>query len=112
MKHVDEACEGKAQKRDDLFEKICPADGATGLESYYTAVKACGKRNKAENLMKGMVVDIQLLACEQGIRMATKAQREQPSRAIRQASDLLPSVSEHVFPGESGFVANKFGHGT
>ncbi len=62
----------------------------------YTIEVACGKRNKAENLMKGLVVDIQHLACEQGIRMATKAQREQPSRAIRQASDLLPSVSEHL----------------
>jgi hypothetical protein len=111
VKHVVEACEKKAKKLDELFHKAIPTDGASDLKRYYKAVKACGKGNEVENLMKGMLEDVQLLACEYGMKTATKAQQEQIAQAITEVSAVAPSVPEHVFQ-ETGFTANNSGPGT
>ncbi|MCJ1392832.1 hypothetical protein MMC18_005704, partial [Xylographa bjoerkii] len=92
VKHIVETCEKKAQKLDTLFQKAIPKDGASDLERYYKAVKAYGKGNEVENLMKGMLEDVQLLACEHGMKTATKAQDEQIAQAITAVSAVAPSV--------------------
>jgi hypothetical protein len=111
VKHVVEACEKKAKKLDELFHNAIPADGASDLKRYYKAVKACGKGNEVENLMKGMLEDVQLLACEHGMKTATKAQQQQLAQAITEVSAVGPSVPEHVFQ-ETGFTANNSSPGT
>ena len=111
VKPIAEACEKKAKKLDELFHKAIPADGASDLKRYYKAVKACGKGNEVENLMKGMLEDVQLLACEQGMKTATKIQQEQITKAITELSAVLPSVPEHVFQ-ETGFTNTNYGSGT
>ena len=111
VKHVVEACEKKAKKLDDLFHKAIPTDSASGLERYYKAVKAYGKGNGVENLMKGMLEDVQLLACERSMKVATKAQQEDLVKAITEVSAVLPSVPEHMFQ-ETGFMNTNYGPGT
>ena len=88
VKHVVGACEKKAKKLDELFRKAIPADGASDLKRYYKAIKAHGKGNEVENLMKGMLEDVQLLACEHGMKTATKAQQEQIAQAITEVSAI------------------------
>jgi len=111
VKHVVGACEKKAKKLDELFHKAIPADGASDLKRYYKAVKAYGKGNEVENLMKGMLEDVQLLACEHGMKTATKAQQEQIAQAITEVSAVAPSVPEQVFQ-EAGFTVTNAGPGT
>ena len=111
VKRVVEACEKKAKKLDELFHKANPADGVSDLKRYYKAVKAYGKGNEVENLMKGMLEDVQLLACEHGMKTATKAQQEQIAQAITDVSAIPSSVPEHLFQ-ETGFTANNSGPGT
>jgi hypothetical protein len=47
--------------------------------------------------MKGMLEDVQLLACEHGMKTATQAQQEQIAQAITEVSTIAPSVPEQVF---------------
>jgi len=110
-KHVVEACGKKTQKLDELFHKVIPADGASDLKRYYKAVKAYGKGNEVENLMKGILEDVQLLACERGLKTATEVQQEQVAKAIVEVSAIPPSVPGHAFQ-ETGFTANNSGPGT
>lgn len=58
VKHVVKACEKKAKKLDELFHKAIPADGASDVQRYYKAVKAYGKGDEVESLMKGMLEDV------------------------------------------------------
>ena len=111
VKHIVEACEEKARKLEDLFHKVIPAEGAADLKRYYKAVKAWGKGSEVENLMKGMLEDVQLLACEHGIKTATKDQQEQIIKAILEVSAVSPSVPEHEFQ-ETGFTNTNYGSGT
>jgi hypothetical protein len=111
VKHVVQGCEKKASKLDDLFHNLIPANGASDLKRYYKAVKALGKGNEVEGLMKGMLEDVQLLACEHGMKTATKVEQEQIAKAITEVSAIPASVPEHVFQ-ETGFTANNSGPGT
>lgn len=111
VKDVVAACEKKAEKLKTLFQKTCPADDACNLERYRKAVKAYGKGNRVENLTKGILVDVQRLACERGMRTATKTQQEQIARAIDDMSGITPSVSDDIFQ-EPTFTASNYGSGT
>ena len=104
-------CQSKAEKLDELFQKICPADGASRLEKYYKAVKALGKGHKVEDLMEGVLKDVQLLACESGMKTADEKQEEEIIKAITEVSAISPSVPEHVFQ-EGGLTAYHSGSGT
>jgi len=110
-KDIIEACKKKATHLDELFHKAIPADGASDVKRYWKAVKAYGKGNEVENLMKGMLEDVQLLACEHGMRTATKAQQEQITQAIEEVSAVAPSVPDEVFQ-DAGFSATNSGSGT
>lgn len=108
VKHIVDACEKKAKKLDDLFRKVIPGDGASRRERYISAVKTLGKGNEVEKLIKGMLEDIQLLACEHGLKIATKAQQELIAKAITEVSAVPLSVPEDA----PSFTANYSGSGT
>lgn len=110
VKQSVEACKMKATRLDMLFHKAIPADGATSLNRYYKAVRAQGKGNGVEKLMKEMLEDLQLLACERGMKTATKAQEEEISKAIKEVSAIPRSVPEH-FQEKTNFTANYSGSG-
>ena len=61
--------------------------------------------------MKGMIEDLQLLACERGMKTASKIQQEQIIKAIAEVSAVSPSVPEHEFQ-ESAFTNSNYGSGT
>ena len=111
VKHIIEACEKKAKKLDDLFHKAIPANNTSDLKRYCKAVKAYGKGNEVENLMKGILEDVQLLACERGVKTATETQQEQIVKAIKNISVIPPSVPQDVFQ-ETGFTNTNYGPGT
>ncbi|KAM0800726.1 hypothetical protein BDR22DRAFT_230902 [Usnea florida] len=111
VKHIVEACEEKAKHSKELFDKVIPADGASDLKRYYKAVKAWGKRSEVEILMKGMLEDVQILACECGMETATKAQQEQIIKAFTEIAAVAPSVPEHEIQ-ETGIANTNYGSGT
>ena len=111
VKHIFEACTNKANNLDDLFHKATPTENTSDLKRYYKAVKACGKGHEVENLMKGMLEDVQLLSCERGIKTATKAQQEQIVKTITEVSLVPPSVPQDVFQ-ETGFTNANYVPGT
>ena len=111
VKVTVEDCEEKAKKLKELFQKAIPADGTSDLKRYYKAVKAWGKGSEVEKLMKGMLEDVQLLACERGMKTATKAQQDQIVKAITEVSAISASVPEHEVQ-ETAFTNTNTGSGT
>jgi hypothetical protein len=108
---VTKACQIKAKKLDELFRKVIPDDNTSRWDRYLSAIRTLGKGNAVEQLMKGMLEDLQLLVGEHNMRIATKDQIEQITKAIREVSAIPPSVPEDGFQGAS-FTANYSGSGT
>lgn len=96
---VLDACEKKVKKLQELFRKAIPEDGTSDLKRYYRAARIYGKGNEVETLMKGIIEDVQLLACEHGMRTATMAQQEQLIQAITDVSAVRPSMPESAVQG-------------
>ena len=108
IKSVAGGCKEKAKKLDEIFQQICPEDDALRLERYYKAVRTIGKGNKVENLMQGILGDVQLLTCEYGIKTADQTRIEQVSAAIREVADLPSSAPLQ----ETGMTISQSGFGT
>jgi hypothetical protein len=61
--------------------------------------------------MKKMLEDVQLLACEHGMKTVTKAQKDEIAQAIEEVSKVTPSVPDDD-ANQSGLVATNTGAGT
>ena len=101
--------EGQKARRD--IQKICPGDDALRLERYYKAAKTIGKGDKVENLMQGILKDLQLLACEHGIKTANESRMEQVAVAITEMAALPTSATEQSLQ-EAGITTFQSGSGT
>lgn len=110
-KQTVKACETKATRLEELFKKAIPKNGATSVNRYYKAVRAYGKGNEVEKLMKEMLEGLQLLACERGMKTLTKAQQDEIAKAIAEVSAIPSSVPEHEFQENTGLTANYSGSG-
>jgi hypothetical protein len=109
-KDVVEGCKKKARKLDELFQKVIPADSASQVERYLSAVRTLGKGSRVETLMKGMLEDVQLLAINHGMTTMTDTQRKEVAEAIKEVAALPPSIPEHAIEG-TGFTAIHAGSG-
>lgn len=96
MKHVIEACEKKAEKLNELFRKAIPSDKASRTSRYALAARAVVKENLVEELMKGMLEDLQLLTSNHGMKSVTDTQLEQVAKAIADMSAILHSSAPIV----------------
>jgi hypothetical protein len=111
MKPVIERCGKKAESLNKLFKRVIPPDDASRAERYLKAVRTLGKGGKVETLMRGMLEDIQLLACDYGLKAVTADQIEQIAKAMKEVSEIEASVSDSEFQGTTA-TNNMFGDGT
>ena len=111
IKHIVEKCEANADALQGIFEEVKPIKDAWKAERYYQAVKAKGKGNKVESLMADILKDIQLLDSQNGMNTATEDQQEEILAAIKELSQLPPSVPDSEFY-EVGVTMNQSGAGT
>jgi hypothetical protein len=106
-------CQNKWKTLKNLFDKIIPEEKASRVERYYKAAKILGKGSEVESLMKGMLVDVQLLATiktvttasvEKVIKTMTAVQEEKIAKAITDVAAWPPSVPDDIF--QDGTHAN------
>ena len=95
MQDIMQACEDKATKLDSLFRKVVPDDGTTTTKLYFSALQTLSKGAKVENLMKGMLEDMQLLVSAHSTEIVTKVQAERIEKAITEIALTQSSVSEY-----------------
>ena len=106
---IVEACQSNVQKLDEILQKTMPGDGASFLDRYYKTFTVLGKGNKVEELMERILKEVQLLAGEHCMRIATASQQTPIAQAITDLSALPSSVPDEIIQ-DSGFAANNFGY--
>ena len=111
VENIVKACKEKAEKLQELFNKVVSGEGASRVERYCKAAKVPGKGHKVEKLMQGILDDVNILIGEKGINSATKAQQEQILKAVNEIAAVAPSVPEQEFQ-QTGFTNSNSGSGT
>ena len=107
-KNVVIACEAKARELEQLFQKVIPAEDASGMRRYSSALRTLGKGNRVENSMEGTLKDVQLLAIDYRMVPTAATQRKEAANAIEEIASLSPSIAEEE---ETAFNATHFGSG-
>ncbi|KAI6344489.1 hypothetical protein MCOR25_011089 [Pyricularia grisea] len=105
---------GQAQKRAEdlkkLFDKVIPLDEDSRLDRYLKLARTLGKGCEVESLMVGLMNDIQLLVSRLGLGDEISQQIEELSKAIKELSDIEPSIADSEFR-QGTFSNNNYGSG-
>jgi hypothetical protein len=76
-----------------LFEKVMPEEGESRLDRYIKAARTIGKGGRVENLTKGILDDLQLLATKFP-EVANTRGKEQLAKAIEEFGVIEPSLPD------------------
>ena len=94
MKPTVESCKGRAERLKNILQEVALEPDASRLHRYRLAVRRFGKESRVEELMKGMLEDVHLLAGNRAIKAATETQVGELLKAIQELSDVPPSVAD------------------
>ena len=116
VKPIMLACEENAHQLQTTFDKVIPSEQATRLERYRKAVQAVmpDKKRKVEDLMKGIIEQLQLLHTDQFFKDVTKKRSDELAAAIKGLSAVpsaLPEEEGRIHHSRSGPMNNQTGLG-
>ncbi|KXX74652.1 hypothetical protein MMYC01_208140 [Madurella mycetomatis] len=106
-------CKEKAERLKDILQTMELGPHNTRLRRYHRALRTLGKGGLVEELMKGMVQDVQLIAGNHVIKAATEAQISALLKVTHGLSSVPQSapVTAFTHPG-TGSQFNNTGNGT
>ncbi|KAI1772520.1 SesA protein [Hypoxylon cercidicola] len=98
LARVLESCRNKAAALKEVLQAVMPAVNASRMERYYKAIKTLPNADKVENLMDGILGDLQVLTGNRAVKAATQAQIERLIDAAKRGEKLegggsTPAVS-------------------
>ena len=96
LEHIVKSCKVKAEKLQEIFQKVIRKDDDKWYDRYKKALGTLGKGDKVECLMKGILKDIQVLACEILMGTATEAQVKEIEEAIKQMDEMPSSLQDET----------------
>ena len=96
LEHILKSCKAKAEKLQEIFQKVIRKDDNKWYDRYKKALGTLGKGDKVECLMEGILKDIQVLACERLMGTATDAQVKEIEEAIKQMNEMPSSLQDET----------------
>jgi len=106
-----------ASNLETLFHSVASNDGTPLLERYPRAALKIGRGTRVELVMEGLLKDVKKVVENPAMKAATGVQTEALNKAIKEVSELKPSLEEAAGSGGptvnvTGGVANSnFGEG-
>ncbi|KFZ24680.1 hypothetical protein V502_00841, partial [Pseudogymnoascus sp. VKM F-4520 (FW-2644)] len=100
LEHILKSCKGKAEKLQEIFQKVIRKDDNKWYDRYKKALSTLGKGDKVETLMGEILKDVQVIACEKLEGTASSAQLKTLEEAIREMKEMPSSLTD-----EAGTVA-------
>jgi N-terminal domain on NACHT_NTPase and P-loop NTPases/Sigma domain on NACHT-NTPases len=88
-----EDCKFQATQLQELFEKVMPEEGDSRWDRYVKAARTIGKRGRVEDLIGGILDNLQLLTTKFP-EAATTRGKEQLVKAIEEVSKMEPSLPD------------------
>lgn len=128
LEEILEACYTKAKHLREILEKIESGERHTWMKRYSKILRSLGKGNKIEELMLGLVKDVQLIVNHHAVRFANQQQKAELDDIVQQMKSFPSSVPEDESPtsfnsgggtlinnvnrNSGGQHINNYGHGS
>ena len=94
LEKILEACDEKAGKLRQIFEKVLPSDNDAWEKRYVKVVKRLGKGNKVEELMVLITEDVQLVVNHHAVKSARPEQMAELEKIIKEMKSARSSMLE------------------
>jgi len=91
-----QSCKAKAEKLQEIFQKVVRKDDDKWFDRYKKALRTLGKGDKVECLMEGIMRDTQLLACEKPMGIADDTQVKELEEGIKVMEEMPSSLQEEM----------------
>ncbi|KAH8200762.1 hypothetical protein TruAng_005079 [Truncatella angustata] len=93
MKPILEDCADKAKRLAVIFEKVVPQANNSKTERYWRVTRTLLKGDTVESLMKGVLIDVQLLTGNRVTKLPTESEiADRIQEAIERVSAIPPSL--------------------
>jgi hypothetical protein len=110
LEPILKSCKAKAEKLQEIFQKVIGKDNDKGYDRYKKALGTLGKGDKVECLMEGILKDIQVLVCERLMGIATEAQVKEIEEAMKQMNEMPSSLPDEARAVQMPPVPNREDH--
>jgi hypothetical protein len=94
LEKILDACDEKAGKLREIFEKVIPGEKDAWEQRYLKVVRRLGKGNKVEELMISITQDVQLVVNNHAVKSAKPAQNVELENIIKEMKSVKSSVPE------------------
>lgn len=94
MRAIVEECKNNVDNLKKVFQNVEAPPDASRVQHYRQVTRALGKGARVESLMKVILEDIQRWVENHGIRAVTNEQVKQLAKAIKEHSEIQPSLQE------------------
>lgn len=88
-----EDCKAQAIQLQELFNKVMPEEGESRWDRYVKAARTIGKGGRVENLVGGILDDLQLLATNYP-EVTSLRTKEQLAKAVEEVAKMKPSIPD------------------
>ncbi|KAJ9493515.1 hypothetical protein H2202_011017 [Exophiala xenobiotica] len=99
LEKVLEACDEKAGKLRQIFEKVLPGENDAWEKRYVKVVKRFGRGNKVEELMVSITENVQLVVNHHAVNSAKPEQMAELEKIIKDMKSARSSVPEEKITG-------------
>jgi hypothetical protein len=89
-----DACDEKARKLREIFEKVIPGEKDSWEKRYAKVIRRLGKGNKVEELMATLTQDVQLIVNNNGVNSATPEQNVELEHILKEMKSVKSSTLE------------------
>ncbi|KAK5263058.1 hypothetical protein LTR96_011509 [Exophiala xenobiotica] len=99
LEKILEACDERAGKLRQIFEKVLPGEHDAWEKRYVKVVKRFGKGNKVEELMVSITEDVQLVVNHHAVKSAKPEQMAELEKIVKEMKSVRPSLPEEESSG-------------
>jgi len=116
LEKILDACDEKAGKLRQTFEKVLPGEHDAWQKRYLKVVKRFGKGNKVEELMVSITEDVQLVVNHHAVKSAKPEQVAELEKIIKEMKSVPSSVPDEdgqgmAFNSQGGAQTNNVNTG-
>ncbi|KAI7973072.1 hypothetical protein EIK77_004349 [Talaromyces pinophilus] len=106
LEKILDACDEKAGKLREIFEKVIPGEQDTWEKRYLKIIRRFGKGNKVEELMISITQDVQLIVNNHAVKSVKPEQSAELENIIKEMKSVKSSIPEEE---NSGMAFNSGG---
>jgi alkaline phosphatase len=111
LEPVLKSCDSKAKQLKTIFDKICPEENVSRWDRYVKAAKGIGKGGRVEDLVNGIMDDLQLMTTKFPDIVKSDRAKDKFQKALNEMKELDPTLPDGFEKEDASILISNYGSG-